>query len=1056
MYLSCHSYYSLRYGTLSVEQLVDQAASFGIQALALTDINNSTGVMDFVAACREKVIKPIAGMEFRNGDQLLYTGIARNNDGFRELNEFLTYHNLRNLPLPDRAPDFNEVAVIYPFRSRIPDPGSRIDHRASGHAKVWSPFRYDIRYMESHDAFIGVRPAELNPIILSRHRHLLNRMVMMAPVTISGEATWELHRNLRAIDHNVLLTRLEPWQIASSDEVMQPLDTLLEPFREYPEIIRNTEKLIEACSIDFDFRESKNKRTFTGNEYDDQVLLEKLAFDGLDYRYGKNHTEARNRIRHEIGIICKMGFAAYFLIAWDIVRYSMARGFYHVGRGSGANNIVAYCLKITNVDPIELDLYFERFINPKRTSPPDFDIDYSWKERDEVLEYIFKRYGHEHTALLGAMSTFKGNSIYRELGKVHGLPKGEMDAFLKQPEEAINRNGIIERISRIGEMMVDFPNLRSIHAGGVLISEKPITCYTALDLPPKGFPTTQWDMYVAEDIGFEKLDILSQRGIGHIFETARLVKQHRNISVDVHDVKRFKEDPEVKKLLQSARTIGCFYVESPAMRGLLKKLQCDDYRTLVAASSIVRPGVARSGMMKEYIYRFHNPGKFRYLHPVMEEQLKETYGVMVYQEDVLKICHHFAGLDLSESDVIRRAMSGKYRSKKELQRIIDKFFSNCKKFGYPDEVTKEVWRQIESFAGYSFSKAHSASYAVESYQSLFLKAHYPLEFMVGVINNFGGFYPSWVYLNEARNQGANLQLPCVNYGGYTTCLRGERDIYVGFIHVANLEAEVGKAIEDKRTSGQADKRTSVLVEERTANSEPLNDIPFTSLEDFVQRVPLTIEQLVILIRVGAFRFTGKPKATLLWEAHMLLDKRTSGQADKRTSEIENRISNQSEILSSFVPRPSSHVPQTLFETPVRHFELPSLWQSQLEEIYDEIELLGWPVTHTWFDLLETGFRGEIMAEEMGRHVGRRVRMLGLLVTIKYVRTVKKEWMHFGTFIDVTGQFFDTVHFPQAVNAYPFSGDGIYLVLGRIVEEFGFPSLEVEKMAKMPVKADPRA
>jgi len=1060
MYLNCHSYYSLRYGTLSIEQLVEQAVRaydpvratrrVAPTAIALTDINNSTGIMDFAAACKENGIKPIAGIEFRRGDQLLYTGLARNNEGFRELNEFLTRHTLRNQPVPDRAPEFNDAVVVYPLVSAVRSPQS--SKRGSEKREARSEISLPRIFATSlPDVLIGVSPSDLNPIALSRHRHLLDRMIIMAPVTIADEQTWELHRNLRAIDHNILLTRLEPQQLASSDEVMRPLDELLEPFHEYPEIIRNTEKLIEACSIDFDFRECKNKRTFTGNVYDDQILLEKLSLDGLEYRYGKTNAEARKRIRHEIDIICRMGFAAYFLIAWDIVRYSMARGFYHVGRGSGANSIVAYCLKITNVDPIELDLYFERFINPKRTSPPDFDIDYSWKERDEVLDYIFKRYGHEHTALLGAMSTFKGNSIYRELGKVHGLPKGEMDAFLKHPEEAINRSSIIEKINKIGEMMVDFPNIRSIHAGGVLISEKPITCYTALDLPPKGFPTTQWDMYVAEDIGFEKLDILSQRGIGHIFESAELVKRNRNISVDVYDVKQFKQDPEVKKLLQSARTIGCFYVESPAMRGLLKKLQCDDYRTLVAASSIVRPGVARSGMMKEYIYRFHNPGKFKYLHPVMEEQLKETYGVMVYQEDVLKICHHFAGLDLSESDVIRRAMSGKYRSKKELQRIIDKFFSNCKKFGYPEEVTKEVWRQVESFAGYSFSKAHSASYAVESYQSLFLKAHYPLEFMVGVINNFGGFYPSWVYLNEAKNWGATLHLPCVNNSDFKTCLRGEKDLYVGFIHIANLEAQVGKAIE--RGRGMRDEDGGSRVEGQGSRQEK----PYAGLEDFISRVPISIEQLVILIRVGAFRFTGKPKATLLWEAHMLLGK---GKLAVGSSQLANEIGNSKlEIRnSSYVSRLTSHVlpASTLFEAPVKKFELPALWQSQLEEIYDEIELLGWPVTHTWFDLLETSFRGEIMATDMNRFVGKKVRMLGLLVTIKYVRTVKKEWMHFGTFIDVHGQFFDTVHFPQAVNRYPFHGDGIYLVLGKIVEEFGFPSLEVEKMAKMPVKADPRS
>jgi DNA polymerase-3 subunit alpha len=1035
---------------MSVEKLVDEAVLSGVQALALTDINNSTGIMEFIQVCTDKGIKPIAGIEFRREDELLYVGLARNNDGFRELNEFLSHHNLRNLPLPDHPPRMENVYWIH---------------------KLTISQTHNFTNSQTHN-FIGILPSNMNRLILSRHRHLMDRMLIFSPVTILDDKTFELHRNFRAVDKNVLLSRLMPGQTASPDEMMHPLDDLLEPYREFPVIIRNTEKVIENCSIGFDFMECKNKRSFTGSIYDDQILLEKLALDGLQYRYGSRNTEALNRIRHELGIIGKMGFAAYFLIAWDIIRYSMSRGFYHVGRGSGANSIVAYCLKITDVDPIDLDLYFERFINPRRTSPPDFDIDYSWKERDEVLDYIFKRYGHEHTALLGAMSTFRDRSVCRELGKVHGLPKQEIDLFIKHPGDAINRNHIIKKINELGEMMADFPNLRTIHAGGVLISELPVTCYTALDMPPKGFPTTQWDMYVAEDIGFEKLDILSQRGIGHIYETAGIVRKNKQVSVDVHKVNEFKADEEVKKLLRTGRTIGCFYVESPAMRGLLKKLHCDNYRSLVAASSIIRPGVARSGMMREYIFRFHNPGKFSYLHPVMEEQLKETYGVMVYQEDVLKICHHFAGLDLADADVLRRAMSGKYRSKKELQRIVDKFFSNCRKSGYPEEVTKEVWRQIESFAGYSFSKAHSASYAVESYQSLFLKAHYPLEFMVGVINNFGGFYPSWVYFNEARNCGASIHLPCVNRGEYKTSITGA-DVYVGFIHINNLETHVGKAIHPERQRGG----------------------DFLDMDDFIRRVQPPLEQMIVLIRTGAFRFTGKPKSILLWEAHMLMGKnmqqvnpgmakqRAGKNADRDAGSAGNmpaaawpateqglgrRSGNKEQSLVADHPgayvshylRPSEGDPMpvnpSLFDTQPKKFDLPALEQNKLEEVYDEIELLGWPVTHSYFDLLETSFRGEVMAKDMMAFPGKKVRMLGLLVTIKYVRTVKKEWMHFGTFIDARGQFFDTVHFPQAVNKYPFRGEGVYLIMGKIVEEFGFPSLEVEKMAKMPLQKDPRA
>jgi len=471
----------------------------------------------------------------------------------------------------------------------------------------------------------------------------------------------------------------------------------------------------------------------------------------------------------------------------------------------------------------------------------------------------------------------------------------------------------------------------------------------------------------------------------------------------VHAIQAFKHDKKVKEQLRKGDTIGCFYVESPAMRGLLKKLRCDNYLSLVAASSIIRPGVAKSGMMRAYIERFHHPDKIEYLHPVMEAQLKETYGVMVYQEDVLKVCHHFAGLDLADADVLRRAMSGKYRSKSEFQRIVDRFFSNCKARGYTDELTKEIWRQIESFAGYSFSKAHSASYAVESFQSLFLKAHYPLEFITAVINNFGGFYHSWVYFNEAITAGAQVQLPCVNHSNYKTRLI-EKTIYMGFIHIQSLEANLGKAIQKERElSGE-----------------------FIDLPDFVQRLQIGKEQMVLLIRVGAFRFTNKPKSALLWEMQLLVNK-------------SNKQNNG----------------QALFKMPLKNYRLPDFVYSPLEDAYDEMELLGFPISLSAFDLLKTSFRGEIRAKDLMHHLGKKVRMIGNLVTYKNVRTVRKELMHFGTFLDKDGQFFDTVNFPISIRNYPFRGYGLYLILGKVVEEFGFPSIEVEKMARLPIQEDSR-
>ena len=930
--IAAHSYNSLCYGTMPIQELVKRAADLGYQTLPLTDINTTMGAADFVTECQKQCIRPVMGVEVRNGNELLYWALAKSNAGFAEINRFLTQYNLNKQPYPTTAPDFCNVFVIYPFGKRKP------------------------LQLKEHE-YLGVRFSQLTKMFRVES---FDKLVALQPATFAEADDFKLHQYLRAIDENVLISRLDPAACAAPDEILLPPERVKTTYALYPQLIENAERLLDSCEINLD-DSPKNKRCFTGNVYDDRELLRQLAFDGMMYRYGKANKTAYRRIEKELEIIEKMGFCAYFLIAWDIVNFAMKQGFYHVGRGSGANSVVAYCLKITDVDPIELDLYFERFLNPKRSSPPDFDLDFSWKERNRVIEHIFKRYGNDHVALLGATVTFQEDSISREMGKVFGLPKGEADPM--------------ERIR-------DFPRQRSIHAGGVLITEESITNYAALDLPPKGFPTTQYDMYSAEKLGLIKIDVLSQRGIAHIRDAVELVERNHGVRLDIHQVEALKEDELVKQQLLKAETCGCFYIESPAMRGLLRKLRCSDYKTLVAASSIIRPGVARSGMMREYIQRFHHPDTVDYKHPILKELLEETYGVMIYQEDVLKVGHYFAGLDLAEADVLRRMMGHKMRDKSEFEQVTKRFFDNCKAKGYPDHLAQEIWRQIESFSGDSFSKAHSASYVVESYQSLYLKSHYPLEFQVAVLNNFGGFYRTWFYLNESKRMGAKVHLPCVNHSEYLSVLEG-KTIYMGFVLLQGIEQHfVERIVAERETHG-----------------------PFMDLEDFKNRVPYHKEQLTLLIRGGAFNFTNKPKAELLWEMHL-------------------------------------H----------EQFALPEFKTNPLQYAYDEIELYGFPVTMSWFDLLETKFRGELMACQMMQFVGRRFRMLGKLVTIKYVHTCKGDPMAMGAFVDATGESFDTVHFPQVFKSYPFQGDGVYLLLGVVTEEFGQqPSLQVEKMAKMPYK-----
>lgn len=976
MLFNCHSYFSLRYGTFAVDELVLEAKRMGWSKIALTDINNSSGMIDFVKACKTHGLDGAGGIEFRCKNQLLYIGLAKNNLGFQQLNEFLSEHNMSEKLLPERAPILSEVVFIYPLKNAL--------------------------MLESlrDDEFVGIRQNE--QFKLPTLNFLPEKLLAWAPVTFKNDESYILHRHLRAIDNNTLLSKLKPEHLANDDETLFSPEQLQKTFQSYAFLFENSLNLLKNCSIDFDFKSVKNKKCYTDSQSGDFKLLRELAYQGMEYRYGMDNEIAKERVDKELGIIFTLGFASYFLITWDLITYSMSKGYYHVGRGSGANSVVAYCLKIVDVDPIELDLYFERFINPRRTSPPDFDIDYSWREREDVQRYIFSRYGKNHVALLGAMSTFVGKSIYRELGKVYGLPKEEIDDLIKYPHEDRNNNHLTRNMHRYASLMTGFPNVRSIHAGGILVSEEPITTYTALDMPPKGFPTTQWDMYVAEDIGFEKLDILSQRGIGHIKDAATYVLKNKGTEVDVHQVEKFKLDENVRRLLASGETIGCFYIESPAMRGLITKLRCNNYLTLVAASSIIRPGVASSGMMREYILRYNNPNSFQYIHPVMEQQLKETYGVMVYQEDVLKICHHFAGLDLGDADVLRRAMSGKTRSKDEFNRIVQRFFDNCKSYGYADEVAKEVWRQIESFAGYSFSKAHSASYAVESFQSLYLKTYFPHEFITAVINNFGGFYRSWLYFNEAKRLGAFVKNPDINKSEYLTNLQGN-EIFVGFVHLLSFELRLANQI----------------VKERAMNGL------FESLEDFMARVPCGIEQLSILIRSGAFAFTQIPKPQLLWTAHFLLNK----------SSVQTQTS-------------------SLFKAESKSFHFPELQHEPITDAYDEIELFGFPICCSYFDLLITTYRGDCMAKQLPHFIGKQIRMLGHLVTIKYVKTKHNDYMHFATFVDAEGNLFDSVHFPDSLKNYPFRGDGIYLMLGKVVEEFGYASLQVEKLAKMPLKPNP--
>lgn len=977
MLLNCHTYYSFCFGTYPVNTLYEQVAAMGYTAFALTDINNTSACLDMIRKAQDGPVQVKVGVDFRNGAEQKYVAIAINNAGFREINEHLSAHLHSGEPFATSAPVFNHAFVIYPFSSY------------KGHALA-------------DNEYLGISLKDLPALHLSPYHNRQKKMVILHTTTFENKKAFNAHRLLRAIDNNLLLSRLEKNQQAEGTELMISCTQLLEACKDHPYLVLNTQALLDACHVTFEYGKlsNKNLRHYTGDAASDMALIRKECYANLNYRYPDAGKDVVNRIEKELEVIGQLNFASYFLINWDIVNYARHKNYYYVGRGSGANSILAYLLNITDVDPIELDLYFERFINLYRSNAPDFDMDFSWLDRDDITRYIFDRFGRQRTALLGSYNTFQRDAVIRELGKVFGLPPADIDRLQTADPQQVE-DETCKLVLGYGRLIHDFPRHLSVHASGIIISEEPITTYSATHLPPKGYPLTQFSMLEAEDIGLYKFDILSQRGLGKIKDTLAIVKDNHNEQPDIHDIKRFKSDDKVKALLKQGNTIGCFYVESPAMRMLLSKLRADDYLRLVAASSIIRPGVAKSGMMREYILRYRHPElreKARQEIPVLYEILEETYGVMVYQEDVIKVAHYFAGLSLAEADYLRRGMSWKFKQRHEFFQVQGHFFDNCRKKGYDEKTIQDIWNQIESFANFAFSKGHSASYAVESYQALFLKAYYPLEYMVATLNNGGGFYRKELYIHEARMNGAQIRRPCVNHSN-ALCVIKEQVIYLGLSMIAELEEGL----------------VFRIMEERLLRGA------YTGIADFADRTGASLEQMRLLIRAGAFEFTGRDKKTLLWEVSAMLSK-------------------------TLHPEPG---PQ-LFAKPSREWHLPALVNCELDDAYDDIELLGFPMLSP-FGLLKEPIETHVRSADFTRHIGREITTYGHMVNVKSLRTSKGERMYFGTFTDLDGQWIDTVHFPPHSYKQPFSGPGVYKMRGKVVEEYDFVTLEVTDIKRMDMR-----
>ena len=462
MLLNAHSYFSLKYGVMSPEDLLREAHQKGFSTVALTDINNTSGILDFFRLAPRFYIKAVAGIDFRNGNRQCYHGIAKNAEGFNELNIFLSQHLQSKEPFPIKAPKFQNAGIIYPFQqlhAGLSNPNSKVDR---------ATFLAMQERLEEQE-YIAVSVKDFFKLQSSKFRFHLHKLLVHAPLTFRNKSDFNTHRLLRAIDKNCLLSKLESEEQAPADELVMSLPELKQLYKDYPHLLRNTEKLLEECNVDFEFKTNKNRKFYTGSAAEDVELLMKLCKDNLTYRYPTQNKVFEERFKKEIDAITSQGYTSYFLINWDIVRYAQSKNYYYVGRGSGANSLVAYLLRITDVDPIDLDLYFERFINASRTSPPDFDIDFSWNDRDDVTDYIFNRsrFGKDKVALLATYSTFQKDSVIRELGKVFGLPPGEIDVLHSREFQAQQMDSVSKLIFQYSNRIHDLPSHLSVHAGGI-------------------------------------------------------------------------------------------------------------------------------------------------------------------------------------------------------------------------------------------------------------------------------------------------------------------------------------------------------------------------------------------------------------------------------------------------------------------------------------------------------------------------------------------------------------------------------------------------------------
>ncbi|MFL5475590.1 MAG: DNA polymerase III subunit alpha, partial [Gemmatimonadales bacterium] len=742
--------------------------------------------------------------------------------------------------------------------------------------------------------------------------------------------------------------------------------------------------------------------------------LRSLAYAGAERRYGTIAPVTRDRLEHELGIIGMKGFADYFLVVRDIVEHGPT----HCGRGSVANSIVSYCLGITHVEPLGSGLLFERFLNPERKDPPDIDLDFPWDERDQVLAYVFKTYPHPQAAMVANHNCFRLRGALREVAKVHGRPNGEIREVTRRipwyeevPLEellatrpnfrALDLPPSWQELARLAAPLVGVPRHLSIHPGGVVIVPTALTDYVPTERavktldghPDLTVPVTQFEKDGAEDAGLIKIDLLGNRSLAVIRDAIHAVGEHTGRHID-YTSSDPGDDESAKALFRTGQTMGVFYTESPASRLLCAKSRADTFELLVLNTSMIRP--ASNKYIQLYLERLRNHAPYEPLDPSLRDTLADSFGIMVYQEDVVNVCTTFAGMSPATGDGLRKALSKK-RPAKHLGAYAEEFFTGALRLGRDPEAAKRVWDMIMSFAGYSFCKGHSCSYIQIAQHSCALRAHHPAEFMAAVLSNGGGYYQPFAYVAEAMRMGLRILPPDINASEFR-CTGKERDIRIGLQFVKGLSADAVERI--------------------------LGAKRFTSIFDLRARTRITPGDLRLLIKVGALDSIaqGWTRPMMLW----MVD--SAG----------NPLSDWFDDLPPAVPVLKEYSPE--------------------RRRREEYATLGFITDAHPMQLHADQLRKYRLCRstELHRHMGKHVLMAGMLTAAKPVHAKTEEPMEFATFDDGHG-LIEAVLFPDVYRkrSHVLFDQGPFIFRGKVEEEFGAVTLTITHLDRLDRSLRPR-